>query len=401
LPAPDAAGSPLKATVITRLTDGSGRTTERRLTAPVRPSGPVIGIRSLFDESVAEGAEARFEAITLAPDLTATPMQARWTLNRIETRYQWHRMGGDWNWEPTTRRTRIATALVDLGAEPLAIAHPVDWGRYELVIEGADAAASVAFHAGWEVSGDGGASPDRLELSLDKPRYRAGDVARLRIVPRAGGKALIAVMSDRLIARQEVTVPAGESVIDVPVTADRGVGAYAVATVIRPMDVAAGRNPVRALGVAHAAVDPAGKALSVAIDAPEVAEPRGVQPVRLTVTGFQAPDPMGHYFGQRRLGVALRDVYGRLIDGMNGALGLVRSGGDGDAGMRSQSPPDAGTDGPVQRGGGGRRERRSHRAGGSFGLQRIRAADGGGVVGVGCRASGRGRATWWCAIRWW
>ena len=46
-----------------------------------------------------------------------------------------------------------------------------------------------------------------------------------------------------------------------------------------------------------------------------------------------------HYFGQRRLGVELRDVYGRLIDGLNGAMGQVRSGGDAVGGMRREAPP--------------------------------------------------------------
>lgn len=105
-----------------------------------------------------------------------------------------------------------------------------------------------------------------------------------------------------------------------------------------------------------------GKLLDVAIDVPEVAEPRQTQKVQVTVagaaqgdevwltlaavdlgilnlTGFSGPDPVQHYFGQRRLGMELRDVYGRLIDGMNGALGTVRSGGDNGAGMRLQSPP--------------------------------------------------------------
>ncbi len=59
----------------------------------------------------------------------------------------------------------------------------------------------------------------------------------------------------------------------------------------------------------------------------------------LNLTGFQSPDPSAHYFGQRRLGMELRDLYGRLIDGQSGALGLVRSGGDADGGMRMQSPP--------------------------------------------------------------
>ena len=142
------------------------------------------------------------------------------------------------------------------------------------------------------------------------------------------------------------------------------------------MDVAADRNPSRALGIAYGAVDPGPKALSVEIDAPALADPRQSQPVSvqvagaaegdevwltlaavdvgiLNLTGFQAPDPQAYYFGQRRLGMELRDVYGRLIDGMNGALGQVRSGGDANAGLRRQSPPPtqdlmAQFDGPVQ-----------------------------------------------------
>ena len=59
----------------------------------------------------------------------------------------------------------------------------------------------------------------------------------------------------------------------------------------------------------------------------------------LNLTGFESPDPQAHYFGQRALGMGLRDVYGRLIDGMQGALGQVRSGGDAGASLRMQAPP--------------------------------------------------------------
>jgi uncharacterized protein YfaS (alpha-2-macroglobulin family) len=59
----------------------------------------------------------------------------------------------------------------------------------------------------------------------------------------------------------------------------------------------------------------------------------------LNLTGFDSPDPEGHYFGQRRLGVAVRDLYGRLIDGTAGALGVVRSGGDGGLAPGLQAPP--------------------------------------------------------------
>jgi uncharacterized protein YfaS (alpha-2-macroglobulin family) len=383
LPEPSTSGQPLELTVTVRLADGSARPVERQISAPVQPATPVIGIKPLFDEVVTEGTEAQFEVIALAPDLTSTSMPVRWTLNRVETRYQWYQLFGNWAWEPTTRRTRVATgeALLD---GPMTLSQPVDWGQHELVVErvGDDyAAASVGFSAGWYAPADSTATPDRLEVSLDKDSYAPGDTARLRIEARDPGLLQISVLSDRVIERNSLAIEPGETVIPLSVTADWGIGAYVTATLIRPMDRAAGRNPTRALGLAHAAVEPVGKRLQVEIDVPQVAEPRQTQRARLTVvgasegeevwltlaavdlgilnlTGFQPPDPSEHYFGQRRLGVELRDVYGRLIDGMNGALGTVRSGGDGGAAMRMQSPPPtqdlmAAFSGPVRVGPGG------------------------------------------------
>ncbi|WP_298851687.1 alpha-2-macroglobulin family protein [uncultured Ruegeria sp.] len=365
IPVLETEGKPIEAAIITRLADGSGRPVERRLTAPVLPPQPVIGVKPMFNEVIPEGAEAAFQIVGLASDLTPSPMRLRWTLNKVETRYQWYQLYGNWNWEPTTHRTRIATGEVDVATDPLILTQPVDWGRYELVVQRVDGTfteTAVDFNAGWYQAADASTTPDRLELSLDRDSYRAGDTAQLRIVPRMAGVAQIEVLSNRVIHRHMVKVPEGETLIPIEVTQDWGAGAYVTATVIRPMDVAAGQNPARAMGVAHATIDPADRKLSVAIDVPEVTSPRQTQKARvrvenasdgdpvwltlaavdvgiLNLTGFESPDPQGYYFGQRRLGVDLRDVYGRLIDSMNGAMGTVRSGGDNDNGMRRQSPP--------------------------------------------------------------
>lgn len=365
LPSAVAEGKPMQATLVTRLMDGAARPVERELTIPVRPATPVIGIRPLFEGVVGEGSEAGFEVISLGPDLLPKPMHVKWTLNRVETRYQWYQLYGNWNWEPTTRRTRLATGEATLGTAPLQLSEPVQWGRYELVIErldGTPVSAALDFYAGWYAPADSAATPDRLELSLDADSYQPGDTARLRIVPRAAGTALISVVSNRLIERMAVEVPAGETTIPLSVTEEWGSGAYVTATVLQPVTGKASRTPARALGLAHAKVTQPGQELKVAIDVPAVARPRGTQMARVSVdgaaageevwltvaavdlgilnlTGFQSPDPSGHYHGQRRLGMELRDLYGRLIDPGNGAMGQVRSGGDADNGMRMQSPP--------------------------------------------------------------
>ncbi len=369
LPLPDAGdltpGQPYTAEITLRLAEGSGRPMERAVSRPLAPNEPMIGIQPLFDATVANGAEARFTVQAIGPDLTPVAMQAQWTLNRIETRYQWYQLYGNWNWEPVTTRKQVASGQITLGDDPVDVAQSVDWGQYELVVERLDGTyvtSSVEFDAGWYAPADAAATPDTLVLSLDKPGYRPGDTAMLRIVPRQAGKALVTVLSNRVISMQAVEVTEGENMIEVPVTDEWGVGAYVTAQVTQPMDVAAGQNPARSLGLAHAAIDPGARQLGVSIETAAESAPRGpltasvlvdglsegqeayvtvaaVDLGILNLTGFDALDPSDHYFGQRRLGVEMRDLYGRLIDGMNGAMGQVRSGGDASAQMRLQGPP--------------------------------------------------------------
>ena len=356
---------PLEAAFRLRVAEGSGRPVEREILRAVPPSGDLIGLKPLFEDVAPEGAEARFSVVGVGADGAAVPMQATWRLTRIETDYQWYHSYGNWNWEPVTTRTPVAEGTLSLGAAPASLNMPVGWGEYELAVERTDGgyvATSTTFYAGWYGATDGGDAPDRLEVALDKPAYHPGETAGLRVVARSAGRALVAVVSDRLIDRREVALAEGENRIDLPVTGDWGAGAYVTVTAYAPMDAAKGRNPARALGLAHAAVDPGARRLQARIDAPAEAAPRaplevavqvnGAQPSEvahvtvaavdlgiLNLTAFATPDPSAHYFGQRKLGMGLRDVYGRLIDGLNGAEGTVRSGGDAGAQARLQSDP--------------------------------------------------------------
>ncbi len=357
---------PLQMTATLRLADGSGRPVERSLTRPVAPDGPRIGIKLLFDGVAEEGSSAGFEVIAIGADLTrSVSARAEWTLSRVETSYQWYELDGSWNYEPVTRRERVASGPVDLAPGAIArIEVPVAWGQYELAVTttgSAATASSVSFSAGWYAASGSSTTPDILEIGLDKAKYAVGDTAYLRLNARYVGKVLVHVMSDRLIAMQAVDVPAGATTVPLSVTADWGPGAYVTATLIRPMDVAAGHNPARAIGLAWAPVDPGTRDLDVQITTPDAVDPRStmtaavkitnLQPNTeafvtlaavdvgiLNMTGFAAPEPEEHYFGQRKLGMEIRDVYGRLIDGLSGTRGSIRSGGDG-ASTRTAPPP--------------------------------------------------------------
>ncbi|KFI24519.1 hypothetical protein CG50_09795 [Paenirhodobacter enshiensis] len=360
---------PLNGQFTVRVREGSGRPVEREVSRTLMPEAVVLGIKPAFADSLPEGATARFSLIALGPEAKPVAQKAHWRVNRIERTYQWYALDGSWSWEPTVKRTRVAegdAALSPSGATEISA--KTTWGEYELIVEagtGSDyTASSVSFEAGWFAPADTVASPDRLELSLDKPGYKAGETAHLRIVPAADGVALVSVLSNRVIAMKAVPVKAGENVIDLPVTDEWGGGAYVTAMTIRPLDApkAPARAPVRALGLSYASVDPGARLLHASFDMPDASEPRAAMPVALRVEGakagdvvhatisatdvgilnltaFKSPDPVGAYFGQRRLGVGLRDLYGRLIDGRAGVAGAIRSGGDASMSVANAPPP--------------------------------------------------------------
>ncbi|HHG89133.1 MAG TPA: alpha-2-macroglobulin, partial [Devosia sp.] len=368
VPEPRTTTRPMIAQLLLRLRDSNGRTVERSLSRPVLADMERIGIKPGFEpgSGPARGSEAGFEIISVAPDGETTAIDGLvWTLSRIETDYQWYREGGSWKWEAISTSRQVANGTVDTRADmPVRIGAQVDWGRYVLEVEstGANpASSSYEFYAGYYFADADSDTPDTLQVALDKSSYRIGDTAVLRLDPQYGGTALVMVVDDAIIDMQAVAVPAEGTTVSLPVTADWGPGAYVTAMLYRPASVAERRMPARALGLAFADIDPADSLLKVDLDAPAEALPR--QPVKATIsldnvaagqsayvavaavdlgilnlTSFKVPDPAGWYFGQRQLGMELRDLYGRLIDPTQGSPGALRSGGDG-AATRLGTPP--------------------------------------------------------------
>jgi len=359
---------PFQAKLIIRLADTNGRSVERTLSLPVKPAGTLIGIHPLFDAAngVDEGSNARFEVIAVAPDGSRTAASGlTWKLERLETTYQWYKSSSGWDYELITNARRVAAGTVDAKADgPVTIEGKVEWGKYRLTVaqeNGTPAATSVEFNAGWYVGTATSETPDVLRVALDKPAYKIGETAKLRLDPRFAGVALVSVVDDRLISMKAVDVPAEGTTVDLPVTDAWGPGAYVTATLYRPMDVAAKRMPARALGLTWAKVAPGDRQLDVSLGVVDEMRPRGPMTIPVSIknlkagsdayvtvaavdvgilnlTNFKAPDPDGWYFGQRKLGMEIRDLYGLLIDRMAGVPGIIRSGGDGGA-VRLMAPP--------------------------------------------------------------
>jgi len=368
LPEPMASTKPLEAQILLRLIDSNGRTVERSISRPVKADVDRIGIKPAFslDEGIPENSEAGFDIVAVSPEGTQTDRAGiNWTLSRIETNYQWYRTDGVWKWEAITTTTAVANGTVDASADaPVRIAAPVTWGEYLLEVESTGEGAtssSYQFYAGYYYAQAGSDTPDTLRVVLDKPAYKVGETANLKLDPQFAGTALVMVVDDRIIEMQAVDVPVGGTTVPLTVKESWGPGAYVTAILYRPADAAQKRMPARALGLAFADVEPGDRKLDVSFDVPKETLPRqsftakvklaNVKPGEtayvavaavdlgiLNLTRYQTPDPDGWYFGQRQLGVAFRDLYGMLIDPTQGNPGALRSGGDG-SGSRFATPP--------------------------------------------------------------
>ena len=326
----------------------------------------MVGVKKDFDETLSAGDVATFEAIAVAPDGARVVRKgARWSLYQVTNDYQWFNADGRWSFEPVKSSKRIATGAIDIGADaPVKFSTPIGWGAHRLEVKTLDGEqTSFTFAVGW--SGTASAdTPDNVVVTLDKTNYAPGDQAKLRINSAFAGKATVALIGDRVERFVDVDLVSGDNVVPFNVGADWGPGAYAVALTHRPLDAAAKRMPGRAIGLAWFAIASDQRRLDVTLEAPTLAKPREPMtlPIRvadlapgeearvtvsavdigiLNLTGFKTPDPAAHFFGQRKLAVEIRDLWGMLIDGMQGAAGAIHTGGDGSGNLEGNLPTQA------------------------------------------------------------
>lgn len=358
----------LTGNVVVRMRENGGRAVERTLALEITPLGDMIGIKPQFEGGqVPEGGSATFSVIAADPSGTRIDMpDLEWTLLRVEQNYQWYRDGSSWKYEPVEFTTKVGEGKVDASATAEArISANVTWGRFRLEVKSPQEdgpVSSVEFDGGYYVEVASTETPDGLEIALDKANYKAGETAQLKISPRFAGEALITIGAERLLTTLTASVPEGGTTLPIPVSADWGAGAYITATLFRPGEAQETRMPMRAIGVKWLGVDPAARKLSVALEVPEKIQPNtsltvpigigglaageeayvtlaAVDVGILNLTNYEPPAPDDWYFGQRRLGLEIRDIYGRLIDGSAGAMGKIRTGGDGPQAASKGSPP--------------------------------------------------------------
>ncbi|MEN3930075.1 alpha-2-macroglobulin [Microvirga sp. W0021] len=346
---------PSEITISVEVAEDGGRAVRRSLTLPILPSGAIVGIKSAAEEIEGDKPAAFNAIIANQNGDTLAAGKIKWTLFRIERNYQWSNSDGRWSYDAIKNKIKVSEGIVSSdGKSPAVISTDVGWGSYILEASAPDfgqaAQASIQFYAGY--SGDQTAdTPDLLEMTLDKAAYQAGEQMQVKLSSRFDGQATLAVVSDKVRDIQVINVSKNGTNVTLPVKAEWGAGAYLVAIAHRPLDTVAKRLPGRALGLTWFEVDQDKRKLSVQIKAPASTLPgqETIIPVEingaekdedlyvtltavdvgiLNLTRYDSPNPTKYFFGQKQLSADILDLYGYLIDGMQGTRGAYRSGGD-------------------------------------------------------------------------
>ena len=361
------ANSPLRVRASFSLLESGGRPVVRAIERTWWPAPALIGVRPAFDRNVArENSLAGFEVIRAGADGKFAPLkEASFRLYREDRQYYW-RFDDQKGWHSGFTETE---ELVESGKLALnqrgKLALPVTWGRFRLEVldPETDQVLRYRFYAGWNAqeAEDMGNRPDRVQLRLEGAPAKAGDKVRVHIQPPHDGEALVLVEADRVLWKKRISVSASGTELSIPV--DKSWARhdmYVSVIAFRPGSQGDRVTPARAVGLAHLPLAREDRRLKLRLEAPAKVQPERQATVKvkveglagkpamltlsavdvgiLNITSYASPDPFHFFFGKHRYTPELQDLYGKLIEKMDGERGKLKWGGD--ASMReSKSMP--------------------------------------------------------------
>lgn len=346
------------------------------------PDRPQFALKSVYDYRtdstvkqpiVDEGSNAAFDIVysdAQGVKKAVSGLQVRLIRERRDYYWNWSEDEG-WQSQFDQKDLIENEQTLDLKADETGkVSFPVEWGAYRLEVKAPnEAVSSVRFWAGysWQDNSDGSGAvrPDRVTLKLDKASYRPGDTIKLHIAAPTAGKGYAMVeSSEGPLWWQEIDVPAQGLDLTIPVdkTWNRH-DLYLSTLVVRPGDKSRSATPKRAVGVLHLPLGDENRRLDLALETPAKMRPNqpltvkikastknGEKPKQvnvlvsavdsgvLNITDYVTPDPWQAFFGQKRNGADIYDIYGQVIEGQ-GRLAALRFGGDGDELKRGGKPP--------------------------------------------------------------
>ncbi|MEM8773233.1 MAG: alpha-2-macroglobulin [Pseudomonadota bacterium] len=352
--APKGYGAPMRADLVVGVVEPGGRPVRESARIPVRPDDYYLGLK-LAGEKTGFGVEdtVEIEAVLIDWRGEVADGEVEWKLVEEDYWFDWYREDGRWKWRRSYRDILVAEGRDVTGRDAFArlVSQRLDQGSYRLTATktGGGASTDIRFYVGWRSYAAGADSPDEAAITLQNESLTPGARARLYLNPPYEGEAIIAVATDRVLDIQRVGVGAEGREITIETKPEWGAGFYVLATIVTPRTPGERPVPRRAMAATYVPFDMSARKLEIAFDAPEVFRPRqkfelpiaingakrgaeimmtvtAVDEGILRLTKFKSPDPAEHYYGKKRLGLEVRDDYGRILNANLGAP--ARFGGD-------------------------------------------------------------------------
>ncbi|WP_051957851.1 alpha-2-macroglobulin family protein [Desulfobacter vibrioformis] len=369
--------SPHWVTANVSLYDSGERPVVRNASWQVWPAQSLVGIRNMSGtqddpEQVPGNDTAKFEVVLADTQGRLRAAHGlKVTVIREHREYYWEYKDDAWHWGCNSQFYPVDRFDLDIPDQGRAqVTVPVEWGGYRIEIKNPATGLTSCKNvwAGWRSRGQDESDmnrPDRVDLTLDKPGYRAGDTARVTVKAPQGGKGFLFVDGADNLLTLPIDIPAQGKEISIPVHPDWARhDLYVSALVIRPGESRNAKLPKRSVGLIHLPLDRTGRRMKVDIQAPEKTEPNcrvdvavnltdaGGKPARhamvtlaavdsgiLNLTRFKTPDPFGYFFQPRKYSPELHDIYQKLIEAADGSYARMRFGGDAAALTRGGDRP--------------------------------------------------------------
>ncbi len=343
------------------LLESGGRPVVRSIERVVWPAKAMLAVRPAFDRDVAkEGAAAQFELIRVDAKGDFTPQKDVTVKLFHEDRAYYWRFDDQKGWHSGYTETEelVESSKVAL-TQRSPLSFNVKWGTYRLEVEDPETGRKLRyrFYAGWNAQDTEaiGNRPDRVQMKLEGVPVKPGKDVKLTLVPPHDGEALVLVEGDRVLWSKRMAVSTSGTTITIPVDEQwKRSDLYISAVVFRPGSEGDRVTPARAVGLAYLPLAREDRKLAVQIGASDKVLPEQRTTVQvkadgaagqvatvtvsavdvgiLNITRYKTPDPFDFFFGKHRYAPELSDLYGKLIEKMDGTRGKLKWGGD--AGMR-------------------------------------------------------------------
>ncbi len=345
---------PVAAHVTLSVSEPGGRPVQKTLDLFYADKPAYIGIKAHFDHrAIDKDAKPTFSLLYLKDGKPAA-QTLQYRIIAEEVYWNW-RSGSDGDWEyykTYSDAEEISKGTVQTADYPVSLTtEKLGWGSYRIEVETDNGIiSSYRFTSGYEKS-ISRASPDRLPVAIDKQRYLPGEKIKVHITPKFSGPLMVSLANHRILETKEIMATE-----DTPVTltfetkASWGSSLYLLASAFRAQSKTLGAT--RAIGVAHIAIEDPQKIIQLTLNHPTRITASDTLTVEVTaanaatkqtyltlsavdkgilqLTHYTDPDPATYFYGQKMLGIEIRDVYADLIKAIGAHAEFDVGAGDDD-----------------------------------------------------------------------